>query len=299
MMTDLKFSRIKTWKYLIWTFALAWLMQAGVAILYYAGYGMIGKLLMAIMMFVPLIGVLLAGVKIKNMGWRPQIKKDIKIVFAVWFLPTLLTVVGAMMYFFIFPGHFDLSGAYLISNAGEEALKQIEAQGLTYSQYVLISIISCLTYAPIFNMFLAVGEEVGWRGFLYPQLKAKYGRGKGVILGGVIWGIWHWPVIWLIGYEYGIDYVGFPVIGMILFCVFTIAMGIFCDWAYERSKCIWIPSLCHGAINAVATIPPAICVVNTGSMSLLGPAPNGLLSGLPLVVLGVILFLKYYRGKKL
>ena len=75
-------------------------------------------------------------------------------------------------------------------------------------------------------MIAALGEEIGWRGFLYPQLEAGVGRRKGWILGGIIWGAWHWPLIWLIGYEYGaaagnsVGYAGFPVTGMLLFLLF-------------------------------------------------------------------------------
>lgn len=290
-MTDIEFSKTKMLKYLIWTFAIAWSMQVGVGLAYNKGYTMIGQMLMVVMMFVPLLGVLFAKEKIKNMGWKLQVKRNIKVILIAWLLPALLTAIGAAIYFLIFQKHFDLSGAYIVSSAGEEMLEQLKTQGITYPMYVLISIVSCLTYAPVVNTFFAVGEEVGWRGFLYPQLKAKYGRGKGVLFGGVIWGMWHWPIIWFIGYEYGTVYIGFPVIGMIVFCVFTVALGILCDWLYGRSKCIWVPSLCHGAINAVATIPLTVCTTSTESMRLLGPALNGLLAGIPLgIFAGVLLF---------
>ncbi|MDE5747706.1 MAG: CPBP family intramembrane metalloprotease, partial [Acetatifactor sp.] len=156
---------------------------------------------------------------------------------------------------------------------------------------VLISAVGCLTYAPLVNSFLAVGEEAGWRGFLYPQLKAKFGRRKGWLIGGAIWGIWHWPVIWLIGYEYGTNYVGFPIAGMLIFCIFATAAGIVCDWLYEKSGSIWIPSVFHGAVNAAGTVPMALCLANTGSMILLGPAPIGMLAGIPLIAFAVILLL--------
>ena len=214
---------------------------------------------------------------------------------AAWFLPAVLTTIGAVLYFAVFPVHFDMSGGYLASVAGAEVLAQLEAQGLTYPLYILINIVGCLTYAPLINMILAVGEEAGWRGFLYPQLKAKFGRGKGWLIGGVIWGMWHWPVMWLIGYEYGTDYAGFPIVGMLVFCIFTTAAGILCDWLYEKTNCIWIPSVFHGAINAVATIPAILCIVKTGSAILLGPAPIGVLAGLPMIVCAAALLFKAGR----
>lgn len=290
------YDRAKTRRYLLWTFGIAWFMQAGVALLYRGGLSVIGRMmaqmLMALMMFVPMIGVLLSGNRLAGMGWKPHIKGRLKQFLMAWFFPAILTALGAAIYFSVFPGHFDVSGAYLISIGGEAALSQLEAQGISYAQYILISVVSCLTYAPFINMIPAVGEEAGWRGFLYPQLKSKYGKKKGRLIGGVIWGIWHWPLMALIGYEYGTDYIGFPIVGMLLFCIFTIAAGIACDWLYEKSGLIWAPAIFHGAINAAATVPGAVCLANTGSLILLGPAPIGVLAGIPLMIFAGILFYK-------
>ncbi len=291
-MNDMAYDKKGLIKYLIWSFLLAWMIQAGVSVLYRAGYTAPGQFVTAAMMFVPMFSVLLAGHKLKGMGWRPHIKKNVKMILLAWFLPAALTAIGAALYFMVFSNHFDLSGAYMAESVGENVLREMEAEGITYPLYILSAAVGCLTYAPLVNMFFGIGEEVGWRGFLYPQLKAKYGRKKGVLAGGVIWGIWHWPLIWLIGYEYGTDYVGFPVTGMLLFCVITVSMGIICDRLYERSRSIWIPAVFHGAFNAAATLPLAVCATNTGSLILLGPAPIGILAGLPLIISAVILYLK-------
>ena len=296
-MTDMTFNKKGTIKYLIWTFLIAWIMQVAVGVLYRNGLAMVGRLIMAVMMFVPLLGVFLAGQRLSGMGWKPRLKGKIRILLAAWFLPAILTAVGVILYFAVFPGHFDMSGEYLVAAAGPETLEQLEAQGLTYPVYILISVIGSLTYAPLVNTVLAVGEEAGWRGFLYPQLKAKFGKRKGWLIGGVIWGAWHWPVMWLIGYEYGTDYVGFPVVGMLVFCIFTTAAGILCDWLYEKSNCIWLPSIFHGAINAAATLPLAVCAANTGSAILLGPAPNGVVAGLPLIIFAMILLFKSVKSE--
>ena len=77
---------------------------------------------------------------------------------------------------------------------------------------------------------------------------------------------------------------------MLLFCVFTVAGGILCDRLYEKSGNIWLPSVFHGALNAVATLPLAVCLTDTGSARLLGPVPNGLLGGLPLFVAASAVF---------
>ena len=294
-MRNTVFNKAQVIKYLAWTFALAYIIQVGAAYIINNGNRTTGQLVVAAMMFVPALGVVLSGAGLKGMGWKPQIRKNIKNILIAWFAPIVLTALGAALYFLVFPGHFDLSGEYVELSAGSEALEQMKAQGIDYPTYTLITVVSSITYAPLINTIVALGEEIGWRGFLYPQLKARFGRKKGWLLGGVIWGAWHWPLIWLIGYEYGaaagnpIGYAGFPVSGMLLFCVITVGWGILHDVLYEKSGSIWVPSLFHGAINAAATLPLSVCLTSTGSARLLGPAPMGVLAGLPFLVIAAVL----------
>ncbi len=202
-MSNNEFDKSKVIKYLIWTFILAYAVQFGAAHVYNGGNKTAATFIIAAMMFVPALGALLSGTGLRDMGWKPRIRKNIKTILIAWFAPILFTALGAALYFLLFPGHFSLDGEYVAFSAGEEIFKQLEAQGISYPVYALISVLGAAIYGPFVNMFFALGEEVGWRGFLYPQLKARFGRNKGLLLGGVIWGAWHWPLIWLIGYEYG------------------------------------------------------------------------------------------------
>ena len=286
-------------KYLLWVFLISWTLQVGVAMLYHRGLQNIGQLVLLVVMYVPMLSVFLSGESISHMGWELQFKGKIKHILIAWFSPAILTTIGAILYFAIFPKYFDLTGEYIVSIAGPEVMNQLYEQGLTYPIYILISIISTITYAPLINMVAALGEEVGWRGFMYPQLKTKFGTRKGVLIGGIIWGIWHWPLIWLIGYEYGTNYVGFPISGMLLFCIIIVALGIITDWLYEKSNSILIPSIFHGSINAAATIPLALCKASVGSTILLGPAPIGILAGLPMIMFAIALLFRVTNNKEL
>lgn len=290
-MQEVIFNKKQTVRYLIWTFGIAYQIQAAVALMYANGLTIAYQIVMMAMMFVPLLGTLLSGYKLRNIGWKPPFRGNLKPILIAWLSPVVLTAIGAAVYFLLFPSHLDLSGNSLSSIAGVDAVAQLEAQGISYPIYILITVASSVTYAPAINIFLAVGEEAGWRGFLYPQLKAKFSKGTAWIIGGVIWGMWHWPLIGLIGYEYGSDYFGFPALGMLAFCVITVALGIISDWLYEKSGCIWIPALFHGAFNAVGTLPLMITVPDTGTARLLGSAPVGLLAGLPIIIFAVVLLL--------
>ena len=282
-------------KYLRWVFLIAWAMQVAVWMLYQNGGTVPGQLLMSVMMYVPLLAVLISGVKLKGMGWKPKLKGNIGTLLFSWFAPFILTLIGVVIYFAIFPGHLDLTGEAIFAQAGENgqaALEAMEAQGLTFTTYLLINTLSASLYAPLINMFVAVGEEAGWRGYMYPILKEKFGETKGVIIGGIIWGIWHWPLIGFIGYEYGYEYFGFPVTGMLVFLLFTIPIGILCDRVYEKTGCIWFPAILHGSINAAATIPVMVSKPDIGTYRLLGPFPNGLIAGLPIIIVAIMIILR-------
>ena len=71
-MDHVTFDKKGTIKYLIWTFLIAWIMQAAVAVLYRSGLAAFGQLLMAVMMFAPLLGVLLSGQTLSGLGWKPR-----------------------------------------------------------------------------------------------------------------------------------------------------------------------------------------------------------------------------------
>lgn len=103
-------------------------------------------------------------------------------------------------------------------------------------------------FAPFLNILIFVGEEVGWRAFLYPNMLALYGR-KGLIFGGLVWGIWHTPMIYLYDLNFG-EYHHLGLVFMIIFCVF---MGIIMQFVYCKSGSIFSVALMHGMLNITGT----------------------------------------------
>ena len=281
--------------YMIAAFGLAWILEI-IAIIYSSnGNQMVFSIVMVITMFMPFMAALIARIPLKGMGWVPHLKGNIRYVFFALWMPALLSIIGGVLFFIIFPKAFDSEFLTLRGLMGDAALEKMEAQGLTIPIYILISSIQAITFAPFFNMFAALGEEVGWRGALYPYLKEKLGVTKGRIVGGVIWGSWHWPVMIFAGYEYGKEYIGAPVLGPIVFCLFTVMMGILCDYVYEKTETIWLPSLMHGATNAF-TIFAYLTKPEYADMAILGPAYIGIISMIPMIIMAVIICVKQKRN---
>ena len=279
-------------KYLLWAFGLGWTLQIPAALLSLRGNMLAFQGLAMLSMFAPLVAALLADVPLKSLGWRPRLRGNVRWYLAGWLCPALLCTLGAALYFLLFPARLDASGEAFLATLSEEARQQFEAQALPATFFVLLQVVAALSYAPFLNTIPAVGEEAGWRGFLYPQLKARFGRVRGLLLGGVIWGSWHWPLMLIAGYEYGLHYWGAPVLGMLLFCLFTAALGILLDGLYVKTGSLWAPALAHGAVNACSSLPLLLLDPVYADRLTVGPLPIGAISGLPLMLAALFVLLK-------
>lgn len=282
--------------YMIVAFGLAWILEIIASVFSNNGNQMVFAVILMITMFIPFLGVVAARIPLKGMGWIPRLKGKIRYIFFALWIPALLSIIGGVLFFAFFPDAFDSEFLTLYSMLKETgALEQFEAQGITIPMYLMITSFAAVTYIPFINMFVALGEEVGWRGVLYPCLKEKLGDTKGRIIGGVIWGAWHWPIMIFAGYEYGKEYIGAPVLGPIVFCIATVMMGILLDYVYEKTETIWLPSLMHGAINAF-TIFAYLVKPDYSNMAILGPAYIGIISMIPMTIMAVVICLKKQKN---
>jgi membrane protease YdiL (CAAX protease family) len=110
---------------------------------------------------------------------------------------------------------------------------------------VLVFLMVIAPIAPLNGIF-TFGEEWGWRGWLLPNL-LPLGQWRALVLSGVIWGVWHAPVIAL-GYNYPLHHTLGPVL-MIGFCVI---LGILFGWTRLETGSIWPSVIAHAVLNAIA-----------------------------------------------
>lgn len=98
-----------------------------------------------------------------------------------------------------------------------------------------------------FSSLFAIGEELGWRGFLQGQLVAGLGPTRGILLLGLIWSFWHLPAL-LSGYNYP----EYPVLGgFVLFPITLVAASFFLGWLTLRTNTFWPAAMAHGATNSI------------------------------------------------
>ena len=291
--------------YFLFAFGLAWLLQVYASLLLIRdGNATAYQALLAVSMFCPLAATLLVKKVFLHqhqptgIGWKVQGKR--RFWLAAWFGPAVLTLLGAVLYFAVFPSRLDFSGSWLVAAYGGEMDAQTlrSELGVSTLSYLLQNGLFAVILAPAINMFPALGEEVGWRGYMMPRLKERFGLLNGRLLGGVVWGVWHWPLMLLVGYEYGTNYLGAPVLGLVVWCVVCFALNTLLDLLYEKTGCIWVPAIAHGAFNAIAALPQVLITPADAYYNVLGPMPIGLISVLPMLAVAVGLTLHQMKQEQ-
>lgn len=110
-------------------------------------------------------------------------------------------------------------------------------------------IMAASMFLNFFLVFVAFfGEEYGWRYYLQPLLQSCFGKRWGVIILGVVWGIWHLPVNFFY-YSPGTGLVS--AIGQQITCI---TLGIFFAFAYMKTENIWVPVIMHFLNNNLVPI---------------------------------------------
>lgn len=92
------------------------------------------------------------------------------------------------------------------------------------------------------------GEEFGWRAYLMPKLMRLCGKPLAMVVGGVIWGLWHAPLT-VTGHNFGVDYPGFPWFGILMMCLMCTLINPFFTLLTERTKSVYPAAFAHMVNN--------------------------------------------------
>jgi len=233
---------------------------------------LLSTMALLVVMWVPGLSVLvvttfithepLAATGLKRLGIR-------RYYLWAWLLPILLTLLSAVLTWLLGAGKLDLSFP-LIRQSLDQALAQApeaaRAQLPPVPVIAAIQVAFALFLAPLINVFFALGEELGWRGYLLPKL-LPLGQGPALLLSGAIWGVWHAPVIVM-----GHNYPGHPVLGPFLMIGFCLLMGVILGWLWLASGSVWAPALAHGTLNALGGL--SLLVLTDMDFAIGGPVSS-------------------------
>lgn len=128
------------------------------------------------------------------------------------------------------------------------------------------------------NGVLAFGEEYGWRGYLWDRLRGR-GRSATILGIGTLWGLWHAPLILIVG----LNYPDQRIAGVAAMVLFAVAASWPLDELRRASDSPVAPAVLHGAINGSAGV---LLLVIGGDR--LWAAPTGLLGALAFIPAGAV-----------
>lgn len=95
------------------------------------------------------------------------------------------------------------------------------------------------------NAALAMGEEIGWRGFLVPELSKSFNYTKTSLIVGIIWSVWHFPILLFADYNSGTP----AWYGLSCFVVMIISVSFILTWFRSKSNSLWTGVILHASHN--------------------------------------------------
>lgn len=251
-----------------------------------------GTLALTVLMFTPTVSVLLttllagAGWKelLANFHLKPRLRQNKGRYLGVWLLTPVVAYLGAAFYFLLFPQQFTLQSALAVESG---------MQGTDYIAFLATMIPLAVLVNPLMGLPQCLGEELAWRGWLLPKLTERFGQLRAVLLTGLVWGIWHAPVV-AMGYNYGEGHPLANVAAMVLFCL---VLGVIQGFLFWRTDSIWGPVLFHAAVNGIDLWKPTDLFMNSPANLFVGPNLVGIVGGLGFVLLVIWCLRQIGRGK--
>lgn len=235
-------------------------------------------------MYIPAFSAIVVLKKVSNYSFPPSVDKFFKVfaiatlvrifvsIIEVFFIGNIImsaiidTAISCYLICVVFANEFDFEILNLSLNKN---FKKVLFVVLIFSIITIVSsipdflsledssiniigaifkILTAMFLNIFFGFILFFGEEFGWRYFLQPRLQKLYGKRYGVIILGLIWGIWHLPLCMTL---YSPKTPIYCIVSHLAGCA---SLGVFLGYAYMKSENLWAPILIHLVNNCIAII---------------------------------------------
>lgn len=230
--------------------------------------------------------ILVAGEKSLNLGISLKGKKKWWFLLGI-FTPVIYVELGYLFYYLLFPKAYDLA---LLDEA-------ITIFGVKREFIWVVTFYFMLS--AIWLSVGGLGEEIGWRAYLYPKLEELMGEGKALLVGGVIWAVWHFPMLY-IGHNFGKGYWGEPWSGFAVFTIYCVMIGSVLYFFTKKTKSVWVAGFMHSIHNTIAgasLLKMMQTEEGVPKWALESPV-SMLLSSVPVIILGSVLIgISFYKSK--
>lgn len=175
------------------------------------------------------------GRSLSDLGWKWG---ESKYQLLSWLIPILY---ASISYLIVWIFHF---GAFGNQQYLDAVAKRTHLNGPHWLS-LLIGFLLIAVLGLIGSLSSALGEEIGWRGFLVPELSKTTSFTLTAFISGVVWSVWHYPILIYGGYNEGTP----TWYGLTCFTVMVISISFVFAWMRLKSGSLWTGALLHASHN--------------------------------------------------
>ena len=183
-----------------------------------------------------MVTCLVLRLPLARLGWQWPIWRLLSVSY---FLPLIYATPVYMLTWAIIHGAFTLK-PFEAGMAGQYGLANwpvLGTFGVAVPLLFTINVLSTITWA--------LGEELGWRGLMFPALLERVGFHGASLITGFVWAVWHYPGLIWADYNVGTD----PRFAITCFTLMVVAMSYISGYLRLRSGSIWPSVLLHATHN--------------------------------------------------
>lgn len=137
-------------------------------------------------------------------------------------------------------------GSFAPEAMAQQAAAQLHIQTQSPTVFLVIYLIIAATAGMVSSCATALGEEIGWRGLLVPELAKRFSFTTTALVSGVIWALWHYPGILFADYNNaGVS----PGFGLLCFTIMVIGTSFAFAWLRLKSGSLWPAVILHASHN--------------------------------------------------
>ena len=150
---------------------------------------------------------------------------NIKYILLGILLPLIYLLIPYIIYWIKYPNNFAYTGVPI--------------------SLILSDCLPVMVIGIVGSLISAIGEEIGWRGYMVPALNEKYGAKKALVISSLFWCLWHFPLIIFDAYMSNLPlYYQLP---MFVLCIFPV--GVICGIYALKTSSVWPSAFLHAAHN--------------------------------------------------
>ncbi|MFZ1220602.1 MAG: type II CAAX endopeptidase family protein [Chthoniobacterales bacterium] len=136
-------------------------------------------------------------------------------------------------------------GGFLEPDFLNRTAKQFGWSDFSPSVTLVLFVLLTATLGLVGKTSRALGEEIGWRGFLVPELNKVVGFFGVSVISGLMWAAYHFPVLLFGDYNKGAP----AWYSLTCFTLMVVADSFILAWLTLRSKSLWPAAIFHGSHN--------------------------------------------------